>query len=407
MRRKRRETVFGLMLMLILSFVLGACGTDKKDAADAGGQSESVSTASSGEASSGEAESEESTSSAEDKEASEEDADILEIPVAEGEDWQISDCIVLGDYKGLSFTRTVPPVTEDEVTLYIAAQETPEEVQDADAVAQLADTVNISYTGSLNGETIEEMSGSNFDLLIGSETFIPGFEDGLIGMKAGETKTLNLTFPDDYTPSEYAGQAAVFEVTVNQISRPPVLTNDQVMQETDGQYTTVAEYRLAVQDMLEQQNAFSADEDVRAQAWEKLRQISDFKALPKEYIEEGTQQLESDVAALMEQNDLEMADYLQAVGLTEEEFAEQKELYGRYVAESKLLLEVFTEAEGLSADSEEYKKEMDALAEAWGTEEEDLVSAYGEEDLREYCLTQIAIDRLLSYAQVTDADANT
>ena len=119
----------------------------------------------------------ESTGTSEVSSSSQEDA-IMSIPLAEGDDWKLEDCIVLGDYKGLRLTKTVGQVTEEEVDSYIQSQATAEEVTDENAAVQDGDTVNIDYVGKIDGKEFDGGSAQGSVLVIGSDTFIDGFEIG-------------------------------------------------------------------------------------------------------------------------------------------------------------------------------------------------------------------------------------
>lgn len=125
--------------------------------------------------------------------------------------------VELGQYKNLTYTPVDTTVTDDEVEEQIntnlQANATYDQI--TDRAVQDGDTVNIDYTGKIDGEEFAGGSGSDYNLQIGSDTFIDGFEDGLIGKNPGETVTLNLTFPDDYSSEDLAGKDATFDVTIN------------------------------------------------------------------------------------------------------------------------------------------------------------------------------------------------
>ena len=149
-------------------------------------------------------------------------------------DYDVESLVKLGDYKGLTYTETDTSVSDEEVESQInstlTAHATPEQIKDR--AVEDGDTVNIDYEGKIDGETFEGGTASGASLTIGSDSFIDGFEDGLIGVKPGEKKTLNLKFPDDYkTNPDLAGKAVVFDVTVNYIEGDdivPELTDDFV-----------------------------------------------------------------------------------------------------------------------------------------------------------------------------------
>ena len=337
--------------------------------------------------------------------SSQEDA-IMSIPLEEGDDWKLEDCIVLGDYKGLRLTKTVGQVTEEEVDSYIQSQATAEEVTDENAAVQDGDTVNIDYVGKIDGKEFDGGSAQGSVLVIGSDTFIDGFEDGLIGMKKGETKDLNLTFPDDYGNTDVAGKAVVFTVTLNSISRAPEQDDAWVSSYTDGKYTSMDDYRAYMKESLQEGNDEAADQQLNSDAWEQIEKTCTFLKLPKSYIEEGSEEFEKNVTSQAEQYNATLDDFITQNGLTAEEYKTRKEQYGRYTAESRLLLEALMKAEQLTDDSQEYKDALAETEKAWGMTEDALKEQYGEDTLKQYVETQMVLDKVIGYAEVTEVQTD-
>lgn len=337
--------------------------------------------------------------------SSQEDA-IMSIPLEEGDDWKLEDCIVLGDYKGLRLTKTVGQVTEEEVDSYIQSQATAEEVTDENAAVQDGDTVNIDYVGKIDGREFDGGSAQGSVLVIGSDTFIDGFEDGLIGMKKGETKDLNLTFPDDYGNTDVAGKAVVFTVTLNSISRAPEQDDAWVSSYTDGKYTSMDDYRAYMKESLQEGNDEAADQQLNSDAWEQIEKTCTFLKLPKSYVEEGSEEFEKNVTSQAEQYNATLDDFITQNGLTAEEYKTRKEQYGRYTAESRLLLEALMQAEQLTDDSQEYKDALAETEKAWGMTEDALKEQYGEDTLKQYVETQMVLDKVIGYAEVTEVQTD-
>ena len=337
--------------------------------------------------------------------SSQEDA-IMSIPLEEGDDWKLEDCIVLGDYKGLRLTKTVGQVTEEEVDSYIQSQATAEEVTDENAAVQDGDTVNIDYVGKIDGKEFDGGSAQGSVLVIGSDTFIDGFEDGLIGMKKGETKDLNLTFPDDYGNTDVAGKAVVFTVTLNSISRAPEQDDAWVSSYTDGKYTSMDDYRAYMKESLQEGNDEAADQQLNSDAWEQIEKTCTFLKLPKSYVEEGSEEFEKNVTSQAEQYNATLDDFITQNGLTAEEYKTRKEQYGRYTAESRLLLEALMQAEQLADDSQEYKDALAETEKAWGMTEDALKEQYGEDTLKQYVETQMVLDKVIGYAEVTEVQTD-
>lgn len=330
----------------------------------------------------------------------------MSIPLEEGDDWKLEDCIVLGDYKGLRLTKTVGQVTEEEVDSYIQSQATAEEVTDENAAVQDGDTVNIDYVGKIDGKEFDGGSAQGSVLVIGSDTFIDGFEDGLIGMKKGETKDLNLTFPDDYGNTDVAGKAVVFTVTLNSISRAPEQDDAWVSSYTDGKYTSMDDYRAYMKESLQEGNDEAADQQLNSDAWEQIEKTCTFLKLPKSYVEEGSEEFEKNVTSQAEQYNATLDDFITQNGLTAEEYKTRKEQYGRYTAESRLLLEALMQAEQLTDDSQEYKDALAETEKAWGMTEDALKEQYGEDTLKQYVETQMVLDKVIGYAEVTEVQTD-
>lgn len=238
--------------------------------------SSSVSSASSTSASSAsDASSAGSTSS--DSTASEEYAspsDVDGIPVVD-EEVDPAECVTLGDYKKLTLEKKVEQVTDDDVQTAIMA-ETAVTMDDPDATVQKGDTADIAYVGKVDGKEFDGGSSDSYNLVIGSGTFIDGFEDGVIGMKTGETKDLNLKFPDSYQSTDLAGKDVVFTVTVNAFTRPAEnidgweLDDAWVAKNTD--YSTVEEYRAGKRAELEAANETTAENNLQDDA---MKQVAD------------------------------------------------------------------------------------------------------------------------------------
>ena len=380
---KKKTSV--LILCALMAAGLAACGgSSGENSSSVSGESTGTSTVSS---------------------SSQEDA-IMSIPLEEGDDWKLEDCIVLGDYKGLRLTKTVGQVTEEEVDSYIQSQATAEEVTDENAAVQDGDTVNIDYVGKIDGKEFDGGSAQGSVLVIGSDTFIDGFEDGLIGMKKGETKDLNLTFPDDYGNTDVAGKAVVFTVTLNSISRAPEQDDAWVSSYTDGKYTSMDDYRAYMKESLQEGNDEAADQQLNSDAWEQIEKTCTFLKLPKSYVEEGSEEFEKNVTSQAEQYNATLDDFITQNGLTAEEYKTRKEQYGRYTAESRLLLEALMQAEQLTDDSQEYKDALAETEKAWGMTEDALKEQYGEDTLKQYVETQMVLDKVIGYAEVTEVQTD-
>jgi len=328
---------------------------------------------------------------------------ILAAPVKDGK-FKIADAITLGNYKKLNLTKTVQKVTEDDITSYIEGQMTPEEVTDKEAAAALGDTVDIAYEGKIDGKAFDGGSSDSYDLTLGSGSFIEGFEDGVVGMKKGETKDLNLRFPDDYFSADLAGKDVVFTVTVNAIKRTPELSDEWVKDYTNGSVSTVADYKKSVEKSLTQQNEESAESALQGDAWNQVQEASVYHFLPKEYVDNGEKTFEDNVKAEAEKYGLSLDEYIEQSGMDQDTYNKQKEQNGRYAAASELLLKALVKAEKLSENSRDYKDELQKAADLYGVSSKDLISKNGKDNVYNYVMTKVVLDRIIGYADVKEND---
>ena len=166
-------------------------------------------------------------------------------------DYTASDYVELGEYKGLTVKIAPIEVTDEEILAQISANAGSDAMEDVtEGTVEEGDTANIDYVGKLDGEAFDGGTAKGYDLEIGSGTFIDGFEDGLVGVKIGDTVDLTLTFPESYPSEELAGKETVFTVTVNSVKRMKELTSDLVSTITDGEYTDVDAYKESVKETL-------------------------------------------------------------------------------------------------------------------------------------------------------------
>ena len=217
--------------------------------------------------------------------------------------------VTLGDYTGMTIDRIKTTVTDDDVQeevqndLYANADYT----EVTDRAAQDGDTVNIDYTGTIDNAEFDGGSDSDFDLELGSGTFLSDFEDGIIGMKTGETKDIAVTFPEDYD-GELDGKSAVFSVTVNSITEVTLPEyNDAYVQDNYG-YDTTAEFEASLKSDLQEQYDEDAQYTACADALAQAVDNSTFDGYPQELYDATKTQVESDNQAFAEQLGIEWTD---------------------------------------------------------------------------------------------------
>ena len=326
------------------------------------------------------------------------DDPLMNLPLAD-EGYKYEDVMTLADYKGLDITETITEFTDQEVDDYIKSSMDYEVVDGTTVKDQ--DSVNIDYEGKIDGTAFDGGTDTGYDLVIGSDTFIDGFEDQLIGMKASETKDINVTFPEDYGSADLAGKDAVFTVTVNTISRKPELTGAWVMKETDKKYQSVDEYRKAIRSQMEDQARLNDSMSQETEIWQQLTDATVFTALSKKDVEEQLKQIQSNVEQMAQQYGVDVDTYIASAGMDQESYEDQKEIAARLGAEVTMVKNAVIEKEKIDEKSPEYTEALDDLKESTGLSEEELNNQYGEDLVRQYCLEEAAYIRVKSYANVT------
>lgn len=237
------------------------------------------------------------------------------------------------------------------------------------------DTVNIFYVGKVDGEAFEggsctkETNPEGYNLEIGSNTFIPGFEDGLIGKKIGKTYDVNVTFPEEYSQNaDLAGKAAVFTVTINYKNgaKKKVKFDDAFVKKNLTDYQSAADFQ--------QKNRNSI---VRSMAIKQVVEGSKIKEYPKAYVDAMKKQLRTSIEGYLSQRGMSMDDYLSQGNLTKEGYEEQVEKTAKENVGGQVVYNAIMQLENIKIDEADYKKELDNYLKNYNVEKEaDLDSTF-------------------------------
>lgn len=332
---------------------------------------------------------------------------------AERPDYQAADYVTLGEYKGLKVQIDLT-VSEDEIeeelNSAISRADVMEEITEG-TVAE-GDIVSIDYEGKLDGEAFDGGTAKDYDLEIGSGSFIDGFEDGLIGVNVGDTVDLNLTFPENYFSEDLAGQEVVFTVTVHAIKRMPELTDELVSTMTDGEYTTVDDYKASIRASLEEEKAGQRDAMIMSDLFTQVAANTTINEYPEVMVDYGVQEMNDYYVDMAESFSMEFADFLSMyLGMTEEEFNEQVVLAVQQNLQQEMYLKAIAETEGIELTEEEYEAGCEKYAETYGMESaEELVENYGESVVRLSLLQEKVLEFLKESAvieEVTETELST
>lgn len=379
-----------IVLMLCLSvgtLAFTSCG--KKDKSD----SSSVSTSEDSSSASGDDSSSESSSIPEDD----------GIPIEDEED--VLACLELGKYRGLEVEKTVTTVNDQEVEDVITSNYSNTTV--TDEPCQEGDTVYISYEGKMNGEAFEGGSTEGTSITLGASGYIDGFDDGVIGMKTGETKDLNLTFPDPYPNNEeFSGKPVVFTVTVYNISRPYTeLTEEWVKKYSDS--SSIEEYRAAIRKNLEDQAAASDESALKSNAWSQIMESTTIKMYQQSEIDAAKKDMEDYMTQYAQMMGTDLAGYIEQMGMSEEEYEANLLVTAKATAKGNMIIKAIAQTEGFTKDDSEYKEILAKTAEDFGMAEDALVEEYGQDQVDRFIDSERVMNVILDSATIKEVPAET
>ena len=316
----------------------------------------------------------------------------------------VEKCVTLGDYKGVTVEKTIQSVTDEDVQNEIdnALANYPVEV---DQAAKEGDTVNIDYVGKIDGDEFDGGSDQGADLKLGSGKFIDGFEDGLIGARKGETRTLNLTFPEDYT-QDLAGKAVEFTVTVNAVKEPLSEPTDQWVADNIEGYDNLADYKAGIRSEQEESNEQTAENQVRYAAWTQVIDNCTINEYPETLVEVGKKLYEQQVETYAKYAGMELDAYIESSGLTQEEYQSNMEEYGKNVAAQALVCQAICDKEGFAIGDDDYQKALQDMLTEYGCTEDELIQTYGQDNVEQSIMLNRVSNLILENANVTEVQAD-
>lgn len=278
----------------------------------------------------------------------------------------IKDYVKLGEYQNLEISEApkqevTEEVLENNIHYLLLKKYKPVEVTEDRAVQQ-DDTVNIDYTGYMDGEAFEGGADTGADLLIGSGQFISGFEDGLVGHKKGEEVTLDLTFPDPYEMNpDLSGKAVQFKVKINKISAAPELTDTWVAENTE--FKTVDEFKQNQKELLQTSLDIDYEGQIKADLFALVVENSEILKYPEKLMEETKVTVKEQLDSMYQmQAGITFDDYVKSQGLSEEDVDKGLEDSAKQYLTQNLIVQALMDAEGMEFTEKEYEKEKEAYA---------------------------------------------
>lgn len=331
------------------------------------------------------------------------------VSMEKGQDWVITAEVVtkpevkLGDYKNLAVeVEASKEVTDEEVDAKIERErQNLAELVVKEAAAELGDTVVIDFVGSVDGVEFDGGKGENFSLGLGSGQFIPGFEDQLVGAKAGETVNVNVTFPEDYQAENLAGQAALFVTTVHEVKVKEVpALDDELAKDIDEEVNTLDELKAKYRKELETAKELAFDDAVESAALELAVANAEILELPEEMIHDEVHRAMNEFMGNMQRQGISPDKYFQLTGTSRDDLHKQFEGDAEKRTRTNLVIEAIAKAEGFDANEEEIEKEINDLATEYRMPLEQVRALLSVDMLRHDVTLKKAVDMIVSTATV-------
>lgn len=324
----------------------------------------------------------------------------------------LEEYVTLGEYKNLEVEEAPKQeITDEYLEEYIhnvMVSQTPVEVTE-DRAVQEDDTVNIDYTGYMDGETFDGGSAEGTDLRIGSGSFISGFEEGLVGHKNGEEVTLDLNFPDPYQNNpDFSGKPVQFKVTINSISEPPAFGDAWVTENTD--YESAEEFRAEQKTLLQKYTDTEYESQVKSDLFSKVVENSEIKSYPEQMMEDAKKDVERRIEeTYAAPSGLTLEEYYEQSGISQEDADQMVEEMAKSSMDQNLITQAILNAEGITLTEEQYQEEEEKYAQLSGFENaEAMKNLYSESNLgliRDSVLWNRACDVLMETAVITETQA--
>lgn len=302
--------------------------------------------------------------------------------------------VVLGDYKGIKFDKVEYNVKDEDVENDVKRlQESRSRLVDVtDRAVENGDTVIIDYSGSVDGVKFDGGTAEKQTLVIGSGSFIPGFEEQIVGMKIGEDKDINVKFPDEYHAENLKGKNSVFAIKLHEIKKKELPeVNDEFIKDAAGAESVDA-YKKEVRERLEKQNKDRADREIEDKIVEKISENATVE-IPDAMIEGQIDNMVQEMEYRLSYQGLKLADYLKYIGQTMEDYRKNYREQAEKIVKSQLVIGKVIETEKIEATDEEVDAKIEEMAKAQGKKVPDVKKNTGARQL-DYIKNEIIIKKL-------------
>ncbi len=326
---------------------------------------------------------------------SEADGAVLKVKVA------VKPEVTLGEYAGLNVTKKVKTVEESQVEAELKRmQDRNGRMLTREGAAEDGDTVDIDFEGFVDGTAFEGGKAEHYSLVLGSHSFIPGFEEQVVGHTAGEEFDVNVKFPEEYQASELAGKDATFKIKLHEVKYKELPNLDDDFAMDVSEYDTLEELKNSIRKGIEDNNEKMADQQVENDLIEMV--VNNMTAeIPQAMYDERIEELVQDFQYRISQQGLKLEQYLQYMGMNMDQFKAQFAEQAEKQVKMRLAMEAIVAKEGITASDEEFDKEVQRIADAYKMEADKVRSIVNEEAVKADLAVNKAIDFVKEKANVT------
>lgn len=308
--------------------------------------------------------------------------------------------VKLGEYKGITLDKVVSVISEDDLAAQID-ENLMKAAEEISGGAEMGDLVTINFVGTKDGEAFDGGTANNYDLTLGSGGMIPGFEDGIVGMKKGETKDLNLTFPEDYHEPSFAGEDVVFKITCQKVRRKAELTDEWAVKQ--GDYKSADAYRAAIKTQMEEAAQKAAEEELKNSAWLRVVDSSEVLEYPQEDIEKQKKEYRKITQRFADQAKMELEEFVKSQNMTMEQFEASTQQYAELIVKQDLVIQAILDAENISLSDEECLEIQEELIKNSGSKDlAEMIDRYGQEGVDEAIGLLRVEDFILKNAKINE-----
>ena len=281
--------------------------------------------------------------------------------------------VKLGKYKGIELNKIEYTVEDEQVNHELGhmQEHNARLINVEDRAVESGDTTVIDFEGFVDGVAFEGGKAEGHELVIGSNTFIPGFEDQIIGMKIDEEKDINVTFPEEYFSKDLAGKEATFKVKLHEIKKKELPELDDEFAKDVSEFDTLDELKASIKEKIEEENKAKAKYETEEAA---IKAVCDNVELeiPSGMIETEIDNMVRDIEQRLMYQGLKLEQYLQMMGKTEADMRKEFEEQAKISVKSKLVIEAIVVAEKIEAASEDIKAKLEEMANMYGNKVEEL-----------------------------------